>query len=278
MLYTIAEVIVFNSDDGTLTRIQDDEVVKLSIPASRLFEVLLNAPGGFLDRESLLTEVWDKYGLRGSHGNLNQYVSILRRTLAMLGCEKLIVTVPKMGFRLNLDISVTVSAQTPLPEAHSVVIDVAPDGRQGVAALVEPIPQQVVVAPPSSSGSFLCHPFALIFMLALVLFLGGFSFIKYREWSIREISPVRSMIDDKCAVIYLQNIGPEDRRKVNKQVSEILRENHLQCDNSRLVLVDNNISDSTTNMGRTLLSFCRLGSDNKVVDCQNFYYYDWRIQ
>ncbi|ROP59984.1 transcriptional regulator [Enterobacter sp. BIGb0383] len=272
MLYTISEAIVFNSDDGTLTRVQDNDVVKLSIPAGRLLEVLLNAPNGFIDRESLLTEVWDNYGLRGSHGNLNQYISILRRTLAAMGCEELIVTVPKMGFRINPDIPVTVT-EPALPALIDAPVDAMPD-----AQVIEPLKEQAVIAVPPPSTSFLRRQLAPILLFALVLGLAGFAAIKHREWSVREIIPIGSRIDENCRVLYLQNLGPKDREKMNTQVKAIFTENALVCDKTRLVLVDNYTSESTTNLGRTLLSFCRIGSNREVVDCQNFYYYDRRIQ
>lgn len=277
MLYTISEAIVFNSDDGTLTRIQDNDVVKLSIPAGRLLEVLLNAPNGFIDRESLLTEVWDNYGLRGSHGNLNQYISILRRTLAGMGCDELIVTVPKMGFRINPDIPVTIAEPAPrgdiVPTSRVASVDVAQDTH-----VTTPLIAQAIIASPPFSGSFLRRQRVPLLLLLLVLCLGCFAAIKHRQWSAREIVPIGSSIDENCRVLYLQNLGPKDREKMNSQVKTIFAENSLVCDKTRLVLVDNYTSESTANLGRTLLSFCRIGSDRKVVDCQNFYYYDRRSQ
>lgn len=277
MLYIISEAITFNTEDGTLTRIQDNEAVKLSIPASRLLDVLLNAPNGFIDRESLLTEVWDKFGLRGSHGNLNQYVSILRRTLASMGCEELIVTVPKMGFRINPDISVTLAVSSAEPALLPLVVDVPAESAQGAHA-VQMLPENVIATTPRAARIFLRRQMPLIFLFGLVMLLAGHAVIKNREWSVNEIVPISSKIDAQCRVLYLQNLGPKDREKMNIQVKEIFAENELTCDKSRLVLVDSYTSESPQGLGRTLLSFCRLGSDREVVDCQNFYYYDRRIQ
>lgn len=58
--------------------------------------------------------VWDDYGLQASNSSLNQYISILRRALSAFGCEELIITVPKMGFRLNPDITLQLTQTVPL--------------------------------------------------------------------------------------------------------------------------------------------------------------------
>lgn len=106
MIYIIDDQVSYNSDDCTLSHIPTQESLSLSISSGRLFEQLLNSGGEILARETLLTEVWDKYGLRGSNSNLNQYLSIVRRALAAYGCENLIITIPKIGIRLNTDIKI----------------------------------------------------------------------------------------------------------------------------------------------------------------------------
>ncbi len=94
MIYTIDRIITYNSDDCSLGHIPTQESLSLSISSGRLLERLLNSSSEILSRDMLLTEVWDKYGLRGSNSNLNQYLSILRRPLAGFGCENLIITDP----------------------------------------------------------------------------------------------------------------------------------------------------------------------------------------
>ncbi|MEN4535794.1 winged helix-turn-helix domain-containing protein [Pantoea agglomerans] len=106
MIYIIDDQVSYKSDDCTLSHIPTQESLSLSISSGRLFEQLLNSGGEILARDTLLTEVWDKYGLRGSNSNLNQYLSIVRRALAAYGCENLIITIPKIGIRLNTDIKI----------------------------------------------------------------------------------------------------------------------------------------------------------------------------
>jgi DNA-binding winged helix-turn-helix (wHTH) protein len=119
MIYIIDDSITYNSDDCTLTHLPTQESLSLSISSGRLLERLLDSDGEILARDTLLTEVWDKYGLRGSNSNLNQYLSIVRRALASYGCDNLIITIPKIGIRINTDINIE---RRPAPE-----IIVAPD-------------------------------------------------------------------------------------------------------------------------------------------------------
>lgn len=58
------------------------------------------------EREYLFTEVWDKQGLTGSNGNRNHYISVLRKHFSKLKLDDIIETVPRVGFRVNRDISV----------------------------------------------------------------------------------------------------------------------------------------------------------------------------
>lgn len=108
MKYLIDRLVVFNTDDGTLHLPSSDDVIRLALPAARLLETFLSSEGRELTREYLLETVWDKHGLHASGNNLNQYVSILRRNLSLLGCHELIITLPKLGFRLNAAISIEI--------------------------------------------------------------------------------------------------------------------------------------------------------------------------
>ncbi len=61
----------------------------------------MSSEGRELTREYLLETVWDKHGLHASGNNLNQYVSILRRNLSLLGCHELILTEEAESFYLH---------------------------------------------------------------------------------------------------------------------------------------------------------------------------------
>lgn len=227
--------------------------------------------GDVLSREYLLTEVWDKYGLRGSNSNLNQYIILLRRALAGYGYDNLIITIPKMGFRLNTDIEIrcepgiarqeTVS-NTDKTEALPAAPPIAETGPQ---------PQQGKKRP---SRFFWFTTLAGVVSASILL--GALAYLKsYPEQ--REITPVKGVLENGCEITYLKDIGQDDRLAINKQVHEILSENKLRCDANRRVIFDNYTSNTAQNYGRTMLSFCQLGNHREIIACDNFYYYDWRI-
>lgn len=60
-----------------------------------------------VEREHLLEQVWESHGLVSSNGSLNQYISILRKTLTSLtDIEDIIVSIPKVGFIISQDIEI----------------------------------------------------------------------------------------------------------------------------------------------------------------------------
>ncbi|MCP1107081.1 winged helix-turn-helix domain-containing protein [Serratia nevei] len=100
MSYKINESIIFNEISGTLIKIgSEDKSVTLIRSTSRLLSFLIRHNNELLLRERLLNEVLVDYGLKASNNNLNNYISILRKSLAQLGEEELIITYPRQGFK-----------------------------------------------------------------------------------------------------------------------------------------------------------------------------------
>ncbi|HCR1909569.1 TPA: winged helix-turn-helix domain-containing protein [Enterobacter kobei] len=106
MQYIINSTIIFESGDGTLRHRGTDDVVQLPLPAQRLLQLLLESECEILSRDFLFREVWDKYGLTGSNSNLNQYLSLLRRSMSVYGCETFVITIPKVGIKLDEHVSI----------------------------------------------------------------------------------------------------------------------------------------------------------------------------
>ncbi|WP_050747838.1 winged helix-turn-helix domain-containing protein [Sodalis glossinidius] len=120
--YIINDIIEFNADECVLVYIHTGDVTPLTLSTSRLLEYFVNSGGIILTRESLLENVWSKYGLTASGNNLNQYVSVLRRTLAGLGINNFIDTLPKVGFKLNPGVTITLPSDGEIAE-HMPLVD-----------------------------------------------------------------------------------------------------------------------------------------------------------
>lgn len=107
--YTIDNKFIFEHRTSHIFLKDDpDQHIELSKPAARLFGeiLLLNLKKGIATRDELLTNVWEEYGLVGSNNNLNTYISEIRKKLELVGIDpKIIVTVPKKGFRIDSHLS-----------------------------------------------------------------------------------------------------------------------------------------------------------------------------
>lgn len=277
MIYIIDGSITYNPDDCTLGHIPTEESVSLSISAGRLLERLLRSEGEILTRDTLLTEIWDKYGLRGSNANLNQYLSILRRVLAGFGCDNLIITIPKTGIRLNSDIKIERQSPPPiiLDEAASEVTE-ANDRHQTALAevtLALPSTQEKI----SSETPWLTRSFLTLSVVAMLLAVGASGYY----WMIRPaeqtLSTTTIKLEGGCEAVLLHGLDVLQRQSLNTQIQEVIKENNQTCDASHRFYFDNNTSFTTHNYGRTILSSCEVNSTGHVISCNNFYYLDWRM-
>ncbi len=98
--YIINNRLIYNENDSCLSLKDDDgEPVMLTATLNRLLALLVRNNGTTLPRDMLLQQVWEVYGQVAANHNLNNNVSMLRKLLAGMGEENLIVTQPKIGFR-----------------------------------------------------------------------------------------------------------------------------------------------------------------------------------
>lgn len=102
MKYRIAEKIIFDTESDWIVCRDGDTVLiekKLTKTAAQILSILLANHGELVERDYLLSEVWETRGHHGSNSSLNQYISILRKALFELGVPKeCIVSEPKKGF------------------------------------------------------------------------------------------------------------------------------------------------------------------------------------
>lgn len=103
MSYIINLVIGFNPDEGAIYIVSNPNTkVILAKPANRLFIELIENAGNIVTRETLLNNVWGSHGFAASNSNLNNYISLLRKSISSLGIEQEIIkTLPKKGFVIS---------------------------------------------------------------------------------------------------------------------------------------------------------------------------------
>jgi DNA-binding winged helix-turn-helix (wHTH) protein len=104
MKFVINKTIFFDEEQGVLEDASQPDVTKaLSLTEIRLIRFFVDHPNQVLSRETLLIEVWEKNDLTPSLNNLNNYMSMVRRKLAVLGLPDVIITIPRSGFCLKVD-------------------------------------------------------------------------------------------------------------------------------------------------------------------------------
>lgn len=117
--YTINGIITFIPQRGALILIADEtKTVSLNMPASRCLLLLIQQDGKTVARETFFEEVWIKHGSRVTSNGFYQNISLLRRAFKELGMEgDIIITLPRVGVRLDATISVTESQPCEMEKA-----------------------------------------------------------------------------------------------------------------------------------------------------------------
>lgn len=98
MIYVINEHLKYDPLSATLYSPEhhSDTLILTRVNNSILLQ-FVNNNNQLLTRHHLLKEVWENQGLDSSNNNLNNHISILRKSLAKCGCDDIIKTIPKKG-------------------------------------------------------------------------------------------------------------------------------------------------------------------------------------
>ncbi len=244
MKYLIKNNIEFNPADGSLLYLDSQDVIRLPLPASRLLEEFMTSDGQDLMRDYLLENVWDKHGLHASGNNLNQYVSILRRNFSLMDCPELIITLPKVGFKVNPAISIVPVADDQ-PEAGG-----QRSGDPRWSRKITP---------------------GLLFLLAVSGLAWGIWMLLPANNSFTELhEPVSN-----CEIVYLKDVAEEGRSRIAEEVTAALKKNNLQCRQDEVIFYNKENARLSRNSTRTLLALCSRGNKNDIVSCENLYLYKW---
>ncbi|MDO2954119.1 winged helix-turn-helix domain-containing protein [Aeromonas simiae] len=127
MMFLIDGKILYDPEKGILQDIgnasDSQEETRLTSTANRILALLIESQGTVIERNSLLEQVWEAHGLNGSNSSLNQYISILRKTLSgILDREETIVSVPKIGFSISSRLDIQEYGRSPRPEVDQSLL------------------------------------------------------------------------------------------------------------------------------------------------------------
>lgn len=266
MRYNINARFIYDATDGTLTLPESDEPdSQLSITASALLFFFLRNTG-VISREEVLKKVWDDNGLTSSNSNLNQYLSMLRKTFRHYGIDNIIVTVSRGYLQLNPDVVIETLDDT-VPE----ITDITPPVIQ-----TEPPPQAEESAPPSAHARGMCWYMAGVGLLVMSLLLVAFSLAGSRES--RPIA-LSQMTHSQCELL----ASDEMLRSVTasaygKNFDDVRQRLKIACKPGERFLFFYGDRLETNGLGRVFLAHCAMHEDNPFSYCDNYFYYSWKPQ
>ncbi|HHQ4314580.1 TPA: winged helix-turn-helix domain-containing protein, partial [Serratia fonticola] len=118
MKYIINLSVVFEPDTRILALKNDSMLsIELTKPACRLLCELIENNRSTRSKDLLIQNVWVNYGFTHSKANLSNHMSELRKAFVNLGLgSDVIVTVPKVGFRMEAEIHPVAEQEKTLKE------------------------------------------------------------------------------------------------------------------------------------------------------------------
>lgn len=237
MLYTLDETVIYDPVNGNLYYRNEKtaDATHLTTIANKILHHLVLHHGELVTRDSLFNEVWEKAGVVSSSNTLNQYISLLRKTLAgYLGEKDIIVTVPRAGYFLSKDINIS---------THTHLHQRLPHFSKYIVAVVT---LMVII-----SGSFLYTTKPEKIIPRKIGELKG--------CPVYDISGVKSDVADASSFAVAK---------------EALERNNQICTTTTAFYIYAQEALHLHKPAKILFSRCIEWSDNRDT-CQNIYYYSW---
>ena len=76
-------------------------MVRLIYKEAKLLEMLLTRPSMIVSKDEIITKIWG-YESGATDNNVEAYISFLRRKLSFVGCKTEIVSIKKLGYKLEI--------------------------------------------------------------------------------------------------------------------------------------------------------------------------------
>ncbi|MHC9516591.1 winged helix-turn-helix domain-containing protein [Enterobacter mori] len=245
MKYTFNKSVIFDVAKRTL--VSDGVSFALTNPACRLLLVLIENNGELVEKETLLTKVWEEFGLASSEGSLYNNISLLRKGFVQVGITNGLETIPKKGVILKLD---------------SIVLEHLNSDEISSNQVLTPSPfflkKKEVGRVWYKRGIIALS--SILVLLALTILLHNY--ISARTQNYKYYDTV-----GKCTINYFDNVQTE---RVKKFFSGPRGKSILKlCTVPAVVYYDDGNVDSNTHEEGIIISFCDL-KDGDVNECKSF--------
>lgn len=240
MNYLINNYVIYDSVKGELYTRNDGEVIKLSKTLNRLMLVFVQNNNQVLDKERLLQDVWKVHNQVVSDNNLSSNISVLRRYLLSFFDDNIIISIPKVGFKLSADV---------------VLDDVKSELNNSI----------------NTEKKLIKNKLLWLFFILLFIFLMIIFFNKKNNHYANY--PVIGKID-KCNIYYINDDYKIDMEKISiKELQSKIADLGMNCNSSANVYYYvSSISIRDNDKGTSFLSYCpELLKDKPAMSCETFY-------
>lgn len=270
MRYNINGRLIYDATDGTLTLLGSDEPdSQLSITASALLCFFLRHTG-VISRDEVLKKVWDDNGLTSSASNLNQYLSILRKTFRHYDIDNIIVTVSRGHLQLNPGLDIGLPDPSPAPQPAAAVRQ-APESPPGAPSVSR---EKSVTAAPHTGG--ICWYSAGVCLLAIALQLVIFCFSGGSESRPVTLTPMRY---SQCELLARDGMLHSVTRTLYGRTLTPSRQHFkLACKPGECFVFFYGDRLESNGPGCVFLAHCVGHEDNPFSYCDNYFYAAWMVQ
>ncbi len=258
MIYLINRILKYNAYDGTLYLLDGSiDMLTLSRVANELLLLMVENNESRLEREHILNELWTRRGLASSGNNLNNYISVLRKALASLGCSDLIITIPRYGFMFSAEIDV-------IPD--NVPKSRATNPFQVLYSRENPCHNKLKKIMSSTATLFVTYKVSLLKILVLLCVVYSFSL----PWSNDTHGEYHSFGLNKCTIYLLDARETNNKSEgVSSVIKKYVNEYHINCGRKADVFYwpgKHHLTNEST-MDREIFAWC---DDSHGASCINY--------
>ncbi|VEJ55017.1 winged helix-turn-helix domain-containing protein [Pragia fontium] len=108
MEYIFNDSVIFNESGGLRFKHKTQPAISMTVIQAGILIELIKAQSKPVHRNDLLDKVWEDNGYPASNNSLNHNIGFLRKTLKDYGINDAIITVHRVGFKLNKAVDVNV--------------------------------------------------------------------------------------------------------------------------------------------------------------------------
>lgn len=215
--FIINNIICFDADDFTVTSITNNTCRCLAGVKGRCLLVLLESKDNEVTtKKQLHFDVWEKFGFYSNDNCLLQTIYSLRKELKQLGLEDIILTSPRLGYKINPNYEISILSEKLLSAGEAIEMHnnclvqqyteppvTGLESKSAITMISSRVP------PPVLKSTMLA---VILFSLSIILYIGLQEHDVYLIGSKERISRLESMHKDHKINTkkYLQTCKPSD--------------------------------------------------------------------